>query len=133
MREPIRQGPGALTKALKRHYPSVLVVFVLLLVWQAAVWIFSIPEYVLPSPITSLGHLFVRQPDAFYNWKLQISTTVSEVLISFAVTAAAGILLAILIAWSCSSRRSQGSVSQTERPHRPSADFICTRSSRMYR
>ena len=87
-------------QALRRNSSAVLVVFVLLLVWQAAVWLFSIPEYVLPSPITALGHLFVPQPDAFYNWKLQISTTAFEVLISFAVTAAVGILLAIVIAWS---------------------------------
>lgn len=95
-----RQELKGAGRALKRHSPSVFVVFLLLLVWQAAVWIFSIPEYVLPTPISALGHLFVRQPDAFYNWKLQISTTVSEVLISFAVTAAAGIILAIFIAWS---------------------------------
>lgn len=100
MPQPIRNAPSRFGKALKKHSPSVFVVLAVLLVWQAAVSIFSIPEYVLPSPITSLGHLFIRQPDAFYNWKLQISTTVSEVLISFAFTAAAGILLAILIAWS---------------------------------
>jgi NitT/TauT family transport system permease protein len=61
---------------------------------------FRIPEFILPSPVTALAHLFVRQSDAFYNWKLQIGTTLMEVVIAFAVTAAAGILLAILISWS---------------------------------
>ncbi len=100
MLRPLQQEPRGLLKTLRKHSPSVFVVLAILLVWQAAVSIFSIPEYVLPSPITSLGHLFIRQTDAFYNWKVQIGTTVSEVLISFAVTAAAGIILAILIAWS---------------------------------
>ena len=78
----------------------MLVVVCLFALWQAAVTVFAIPEFVLPSPVSALAHLFVRQPDAFYNWKLQIGTTVSEVVISFAVTAVAGVALAIVVSWS---------------------------------
>jgi NitT/TauT family transport system permease protein len=60
----------------------------------------SSPTLLVVAPISALGHLFVRQPDAFYNWKLQIGTTVSEVLVSFAVTALAGVALAIVVSWS---------------------------------
>jgi NitT/TauT family transport system permease protein len=85
---------------LRKSSPTLLVVAAIFALWQAAVSLFRIPEFVLPSPISALGHLFVRQPDAFYNWKLQIGTTVSEVLVSFAVTALAGVALAIVVSWS---------------------------------
>ncbi len=86
--------------AVRNSSPTVVVVAALFALWQAAVTIFAIPEFVLPSPISALAHLFVRQPNAFYNWKLQIGTTVWEVLISFAVTAFAGVALAVVISWS---------------------------------
>lgn len=86
--------------AIRNNSSTMLVVAVLFALWQAAVTLFAIPEFVLPSPISALAHLFVRQPDAFYNWKLHIGTTVWEVLASFAVTAFAGVALAAVISWS---------------------------------
>ncbi len=86
--------------AFRNNSSTLLVVAALFALWQAAVMVFAIPEFVLPSPVSALAHLFVRQPGAFYNWKLQIGTTVSEVVISFAVTAVAGVALAVAISWS---------------------------------
>ena len=86
--------------AISNNSSTMLVVATLFALWQAAVTVFAIPEFVLPSPVSALAHLFVRQPDAFYNWKLQIGTTVGEVLASFAVTAVAGVALAVVVSWS---------------------------------
>jgi NitT/TauT family transport system permease protein len=86
--------------AVRSNSSTIAVVIGLFALWQAAVSLFAIPEFVLPSPLSALAHLFVRQPDAYYNWKLQIGTTLSEVLVSFAVTAAAGVALAVMISWS---------------------------------
>lgn len=86
--------------AIGKNAPTILVVVAVFALWQAAVTIFRIPEFALPSPASALAHLFFRQPDAYYNWKLQIGTTVWEVIASFAVTAVAGVALAIVVSWS---------------------------------
>ncbi len=86
--------------AIRNNASTILVVTGLFALWQAAVMLFAVPEHVLPSPLSALAHLLFPQPDAYYNWRLQISTTVSEVLASFAVTAAAGVALALVISWS---------------------------------
>ena len=85
---------------LKSNYQTPLVIFLFFVAWQVAVVIFKIPEFILPSPLVALQHLFFKQPDANYNWSLQISTTIYEVLISFAVTSLIGIALSVIIAWS---------------------------------
>ena len=86
--------------AVRNNSSTILVVAGLFALWQAAVMAFAVPEHVLPSPVSALAHLLFRQPDASYNWKSQIGTTVSEVVVSFAVTAAAGVALAVVISWS---------------------------------
>ena len=86
--------------AIKKNYSTWIVLGVLFAGWQLAVVIFHIPEFFLPSPISALEHLFIAQPGNDYRWAVQISTTVMEVLISFAVTAVVGVTLAIIISWS---------------------------------
>jgi NitT/TauT family transport system permease protein len=85
---------------LKENYQTPLVIFLFFLAWQLCVMIFKVREFVLPSPLSALDHLFFKQPDANYHWPLQISTTLYEVIVSFAATSLVGIALAILIAWS---------------------------------
>lgn len=82
-----------------------LVIAGLALVWQASVLIFKIPEYILPTPVSALEHLFLPQPDASYNWILHIRATLLEIVLSFAVTAAAGIVIAVFLAWSDTIRK----------------------------
>ena len=93
-----------LLNILKKHYPTPLTLFILLLLWQFSVMIFKIPEVFLPSPLSALHHLLLDQPDANYNWSRHILATVMEILISFGVTAIIGISIAIIITWSKSIR-----------------------------
>ncbi|RPJ08725.1 MAG: ABC transporter permease [Deltaproteobacteria bacterium] len=85
---------------LKENYQTPLVIALFFLSWQLFVMIFKVPEFILPSPLSALSHLFFKQPDANYNWSLQISTTLYEVIVSFGATTLVGIAIAILIAWS---------------------------------
>lgn len=85
---------------IKRHYQTVLVILGFFLVWQFSVMIFQVREFILPSPLVALEHLFLPQPDANYNWSVHISTTLYEVLMSFAFTSLAGVAIAITMAWS---------------------------------
>jgi NitT/TauT family transport system permease protein len=82
------------------NYQAVLVVVGMFGLWEAAVRVFGIPEYVLPSPLSAVDHLIFRQPDANYDWPLQIRTTALEVGLSFAATAAIGFGLALIMSWS---------------------------------
>jgi len=86
--------------SLRSNYQTALVIFLFFVAWQVSVMIFKIPEFILPSPLTALEHLFFHQPDANYNWPLQIRTTLYEVLVSFAITSLVGVALAVVIAWS---------------------------------
>jgi len=86
--------------ALGRHYQTPLVLFTFLALWQLAVMAFRIPEFILPTPLSALAHLFLPQHDANYGWPLQISTTLYEIAVSFAATSFVGVALAVLISWS---------------------------------
>ncbi len=81
------------------------VVLALLILWELCVRIFKIKEYILPSPIVVLQHLFLKQPDANYNWLIHIRITLTELGISFAITSALGILIAIVLAWSSTLKK----------------------------
>jgi NitT/TauT family transport system permease protein len=85
---------------LKENYQTPLVIGLFFLFWQIAVMVFKVPEFILPSPLSALGHLFFQQPDAYYNWPLQIGTTLYEVVVSFVATSLVGISIAVLLAWS---------------------------------
>jgi NitT/TauT family transport system permease protein len=91
---------GKVVRKLKDHYQTSLVIFLFFVAWQLGVMFFKIPEFILPSPLTALDHLLFKQPDANYNWPLQIGTTLYEVIVSFCATSVIGIALAIVIAWS---------------------------------
>ncbi len=82
-----------------------MVILVLLVIWELCVRIFKVKEYILPSPIVSLKHLFLAQPDANYNWLLHIRITLMEIALSFAVTSVLGIAIAIGIAWSSAIKK----------------------------
>lgn len=85
---------------VKRHYQTPLVILGFFLLWQFAVMLFNVREFILPSPLAALEHLFLPQPDANYNWSLHISTTLYEVVISFIFTSLVGVAIAITMAWS---------------------------------
>ena len=96
---------------MKRHaslwsrLQTPAVIFAILVIWELSVRIFKVKEYILPSPIVSLQHLFVAQPDANYNWAVHIRITLMELAISFAMTALLGIAIAIGLAWSATVKK----------------------------
>jgi NitT/TauT family transport system permease protein len=85
---------------MRNGWQTSLVIVVFFLLWQFLVMLFRVPEVFLPSPLSALNHLLLPQRNANYHWLLHIRTTLGELLISFAVTAAAGVSLAIAIVWS---------------------------------
>ena len=87
-------------RRVKSILGKIVGVLVVLGIWQGAIEIFHIKKYVLPSPILVLKSLFDPAMAAKNNWWLNIGTTASEILLSFLVTLVAGVLLALLIAWS---------------------------------
>ncbi len=76
-----------------------------LILWQLVVTVFRIREFILPSPLSAILHLFFRQPDANYHWIKNISATLFEILIGFTVTVLLGIMIAVIVSWSQLSRR----------------------------
>jgi len=86
--------------AIKKNYQTPLVILMFFLAWQFAVVIFNVREFILPSPLSALEHLFLPQPDANYNWSVHLSATIYAVLASFAATSIIGIAIAITMAWS---------------------------------
>ncbi|HUX19867.1 MAG TPA: ABC transporter permease [Spirochaetia bacterium] len=90
----------AFAERAKRSYQTPLALVALLVIWQGAVMIFRIPDFILPSPLSAISHLVLPQTKANYRWHIQIWTTLSEVLISFGVTAVLGVLIAVVVSWS---------------------------------
>jgi NitT/TauT family transport system permease protein len=86
--------------SIKTHYQTPLTLISFFILWQVAVMLFSVREFILPSPLTAILRLLVPQPNANYHWLVHIQATLIEVFLSFIVTAAVGILIAVLISWS---------------------------------
>jgi len=85
---------------IQKNLNSIAVVLGFFLFWEAAVWAFDIPQFILPAPSTALSHLLVPRTDANYRWWYHISSTVLAISLSFAITSTVGILIAIALAWS---------------------------------
>jgi NitT/TauT family transport system permease protein len=77
----------------------------MLAIWQVSVGLFKIPEFILPTPLVALEHLFLPQPDADYNWMVHIRATLLEIGLAFVITSIVGIAIAIALAWSDASRK----------------------------
>lgn len=81
---------------IKQSMPSIISVVAVIVFWQLAVMIFTIPDYVLPSPIASIKALIEYWPQiGAHLW-----TTVSEILIGFSATIVLSIPIATLISYS---------------------------------
>ncbi len=74
--------------------------FLFLLFWQVAVMVLGIKEFIIPSPLKTLSHIFQPTLAAKYQWPLHIQATLMEILLSFLITAISGNLVALLISWS---------------------------------
>ncbi len=97
-------GPARQTERLARsrlgaaivHYlPSLGVMIGIIVLWEAAVVLLGVKEYILPTPSAAFGKLF----DANYQWTSNFLATLWAVLGAFALSAVLGILLAVVIVW----------------------------------
>jgi NitT/TauT family transport system permease protein len=79
---------------------ALLTVVGFLAAWQLLVTVFHIKEFIIPSPLATFTHLLDPRIAGQYHWPRHIIATLSEMLLSFLTTAAAGILVALLITWS---------------------------------
>lgn len=74
--------------------PSVIALGVLLVVWQVAVVIFDVPDWLLPTPIAVFGALFSELPTLVSN----AGVTLLEVAIGLTIAVAVSVALATFMA-----------------------------------
>ena len=86
---------GAVSAAVRYYMPATLVILALLVIWQLAVDLLQVKEYILPSPWSALKAL--DRPT--YRWPANFLTTFYAVLGAFVLSAVLGIALAIAIVW----------------------------------
>ena len=81
-----------ISKSLERWSPAVLLIAVLVL-WQAAVWVFQIPDYIFPGP-WQIGAQFSEYSGPLFDaaWK-----TFWVTLLGFGISIVVGVLLGFLI------------------------------------
>jgi putative hydroxymethylpyrimidine transport system permease protein len=93
-----RATPAARTRrasawSLTRQYGSaVILVLVLLVLWQACVHVFSIPDYLLPEPTAIVSALGDWQVLGSATW-----VTVQETVYGFSIALVAGVVIAIAL------------------------------------
>ncbi len=80
--------PAAETRTWERLLPPALFLVAALLVWEATVWWFGIPRWLLPAP-TQIAARFVKMKTLWYHTGL----TVMEAASGFAASALVGIAL----------------------------------------
>lgn len=102
MKSKVQKGSLLPTNGAKsmKGLQNIISIVLFLAIWEVLVRVFRVQEAFLCTPSSAFYHLFVPQPDANYHWTLNILVTLKEYAISFAVVAAGGIALAILIVWS---------------------------------
>jgi NitT/TauT family transport system permease protein len=81
---------------LRRNLASIVLFLALLLLWQVAVSVFGMREYILPSPPAVLRALLSFEIPWFHH----LWVTTAEILGGFVVAGAVGVALGIGIAWS---------------------------------
>jgi len=93
---PVQAGFGARFGASVGYYvPSALVMLGLLVLWQLAVDIGGVKEYILPSPTAAVKAYF--RPN--YQWTANFLATLYAVLGAFVLSAILGVVLAVIIVW----------------------------------
>lgn len=81
---------------VKKHFCSIFILILLLLLWQLAVEIFKMPEYILPSPSAIIFKIIQKQQ---YLMKHSL-ITLSEILAGFVLGMLAAFILSLGILYS---------------------------------
>jgi NitT/TauT family transport system permease protein len=84
-----------LAAAFRHYLPSLLVLLALAMVWQLAVMLLGVKEFILPTPWAAV-QAFAR-PN--YQWWNNLLATLYAVLGAFALSAVLGIALAVVVVW----------------------------------
>jgi NitT/TauT family transport system permease protein len=82
--------------AIQQYWPTVILFAALLILWQLAVSLGGIREYLLPAPLSVVHGLF--DPDIA--WAQHIWATTFEIIGAFFMAAIVGVVLGVAIAWS---------------------------------
>lgn len=85
-----------ISRKLIEILPAFVLFTGLLIMWQLAVTVFGIREYLLPSPASVMGALFGSQID----WTGHIIVTGVAIFGAFMIAAVGGIVLGVIVAWS---------------------------------
>jgi NitT/TauT family transport system permease protein len=88
------------SRLAKGILPKLLYAAVLVALWQAAIVVLGLKEFVVPSPLAVVQALFSPATAAQYQWWTHIGTTLGEILTAFVFTAVFGFVLALMITWS---------------------------------
>ncbi len=80
--------------------PKLLYAAIVIALWQAAIVVLGLKEFIVPSPLAVFNALFSPETAAQYQWWTHIATTLGEILAAFVFTAVFGFVLALLITWS---------------------------------
>lgn len=81
---------------VRRNAPSIALFVGLLILWQVAVSVFAIREYLLPSPAAVARALLSLE----IPWLVHLWVTTAEIVGGFLLAGAVGVALGIAIAWS---------------------------------
>ena len=81
--------------AVAYYLPATLVILALLVLWQLAVDLLQVKQYILPSPWSALQAL--DRPS--HRWPANFLATLYSVLGAFVLSAILGIALAVVIVW----------------------------------
>src|SRR5262245_26788441 len=87
--------------ALQRILPATMVFVAFLAVWQIAVTVLGVREYLLPSPLSVLQAMGPGE----IPWMKHIWITAVEIVGAFLIAALTGVLLGAAIAWAQSVSR----------------------------
>lgn len=85
-----------MSRQLVEWLPAFALFALLVFLWQLAVTVFGVREYLLPSPASVLDAMFSSQT----RWMSHILVTGAAIFGAFLIAAVGGIILGTLVAWS---------------------------------
>ena len=88
-------------RAVRRYLPAIWIFVGFIVLWQLAVSVLGIREYLLPSPIAVLRAMTNGEID----WASQIWVTGIEIVGAFLLAGVSGVVLGLAIAWSSGMER----------------------------
>jgi NitT/TauT family transport system permease protein len=84
-----------IVRQIRYYMPSAITIAALVLLWHYSVVFFELKEFILPTPGAAMATLF----DPNYRWLHNLTVTLYAVGGGFAISAALGIALAVVVVW----------------------------------